>query len=63
MKYVISRSKYPNDVNRWFMSDVVPRIGKSFEHDGRIYRVLDIECIVQDDDHCSAVRSKVARLV
>jgi hypothetical protein len=63
MRYVISRSRFANDVNRYFMSDVTPRIGKAFEHGGRVYRVIDIECIIDEESHCEEVRGKVARVI
>jgi hypothetical protein len=63
MRYVISRSRFKEDVNRYFMSDVPPRIGKAFEHGGRVYRVIDIECVVDETSHCEEVRGKVARVI
>ena len=63
MRYVISRSRYADEINRYFRSDVTPRIGKTIEHNGRIYRVIDIECILDDESHCEEVRGKVARLI
>lgn len=63
MRYVISRSQDQNEINRYFMSDVLPRIGTAFEHGGHVYRVLDIECVVRDDQRCSEVRGKVARVM
>ena len=63
MRYVISKSRFADEVNRYFMSDVTPRIGKAFEHGGRVYRVIDIECIVDDERHCEEVRGKVARVI
>ena len=63
MRYVISRSRFKEDVNKFFMSDVTPRIGKAFEHGGRVYRVIDIECIVDERSHCEEVRGKVARVL
>ena len=62
MRYVISRSRFADEVNRYFMSDVTPRIGKTFEHQGRVYRVIDIECVV-DGSYCEEVRCKVSRVI
>ena len=63
MRYVIARSRFAEEVNRYFMSDVTPRIGKTFEHHGRIYRVIDIECVVDAEKHCEEVRCKVSRVI
>ena len=63
MRYVISRSRFKDDVNKYFMCDVIPRIGKAFEHGGRVYRVIDIECVVDDRARCEEVRGKVARVL
>jgi len=62
MRYVVSRSRYADELNRYFISDVPPRIGKTIEHGGRIYRVIDIECVV-DGQYCEEVRCKVQRLI
>jgi hypothetical protein len=63
MRYVVSRSQNPKEINRYFVSEEVPRIGRTFAHGGRVFRVLDIEWVEREDSGQREVRGRVARLM
>jgi hypothetical protein len=63
MRYVIVESPDPREINKYFDSDVAPRIGKVFNLSGsRKYRVIDIELVTHAFTEARGVRGLLQRL-
>ena len=62
MRYVIANSFDQSEVNRYFESEVPPRIGGTVRSKaGKVYRIQDICWYTDSFDHGKTVRVLVSR--
>ena len=63
MKYVIAESYDRTEVNKFFNSDMVPKIGRAIKtKSGKWYRIKDVGWIVNAFDHSPDIRVLLKRI-
>lgn len=63
MRYVIAQSFEKSEVNHFFRSDMIPKIGRSIKtKKGKWYRIMDIGWVVGEFDKRPDIRVFLQRI-
>jgi len=63
MRYVIAESYESSEVNRFFISDMVPKIGKAIKtRGGKWYRIKDVGWTINSFDHTPDIQVLLTRI-
>ncbi len=63
MRYVISESFDTKEVNRFFWSDITPKIGKAIKtRSGKWYRIKDVGWTINAFDHTPDIQVLLKRI-
>lgn len=63
MRYVITQSFDKSEVNHYFRSDMIPKIGRSIKSKmGKWYRIMDIGWVEGEFDHRPDIRVLLQRI-
>jgi len=63
MRFVITESFDRNEVNRYFLSDMVPKVGKELKtRSGKWYRIKDVGWTINEFDRTPDIRVLLKRI-